>query len=133
MHPSKANSLWALLLALLAISNPAIVMASTISTSNLSMADGTQSNLDVGVVPPRHQKMEKRFVGSLRNDQSMRRKLGRGDGDTIHVGRGGTFELVKKQQETPVVVADENTFDAVQLAGESNVVSLMTDFYVGIC
>ncbi|KAJ9119929.1 hypothetical protein QFC24_005412 [Naganishia onofrii] len=92
-------------------------MASTISTSNLSMADGTQSNLDVGVVPPRHQKMEKRFVGSLRNDQSMRRKLGRGDGDTIHVGRGGTFELVKKQQETPVVVADENTFDAVQLAG----------------
>ncbi|KAJ9104619.1 hypothetical protein QFC21_002117 [Naganishia friedmannii] len=136
MHPSKANSLWALLLALLAISNPATVMASSaISTSNLSMAAGTPSNLNVGVVPSRHQKMEKRFVGSLRNDhQSLRRNLGRGDGDTVHVGRGGKFELVKKQQETGVMAADENTFDAVQLAaliesivaGDSKAVSSST-------
>ncbi|KAJ9113182.1 hypothetical protein QFC22_006021 [Naganishia vaughanmartiniae] len=116
MHPSKANQLWALLLALLAISNPAIVIASAVSTSNLSIAVGTQSNLGVGVVPSRHQKMEKRFVGSLRNDPAMRRKLGRGDGDTVHVGRGGKFELVKKQQLTSDVTVDQNTFDAVKLA-----------------
>jgi hypothetical protein len=123
MHPSKANSLWAVLLALVAISNPALVMASTMSISNLSMAVGTQSDLDVAVVPPRHQKMEKRFVGSLRKDQSMRRMSSRGDRDTVHVGRGGKFELVKKQQETGTVVVEENTFDAVSLAGEFGYIS----------
>ncbi|KAJ9098965.1 hypothetical protein QFC19_006189 [Naganishia cerealis] len=130
------NQLWALLLALLAVSSPTIVIASATSTSNLSMAAGPDLNLDVGAVPPRHQRMEKRFVGSMRSDPAMRRKVSRGDRDTVHVGRGGKFDLVKKQQqeagvtvaatvdglfsgtgeEAAAVVAQENTFDAVQLA-----------------
>lgn len=141
MNPSKINQLWALLIAVLAVHHSSLVIASSTSGANASTLSATAAaNLDIPGIPPRHQRMEKRFLGSLRSPVARKRETDGSRTERVRVGRGGVFEHVKKQTmvdglgqeeaealyrqyqleeaERMALAQDSNTFDAVQLAGE---------------